>query len=46
MNMRMPIGILMFIYVVVRSTVLALARGGIRWRDTFYPLDALRANRA
>jgi hypothetical protein len=22
-----------------------LAEGGLRWRDTFYPLDQLKANR-
>ena len=35
---------LMF-YAILRSTVLTLRQGGIRWRDTFYPLAALRAGR-
>jgi len=26
----------------LNSAVVTLSRGGIRWRDTFYPLDALR----
>jgi hypothetical protein len=30
-------------YAVVRSAVLVLARGGVRWRDTFYPLAELRS---
>jgi hypothetical protein len=29
-------------YAVVRSAVLTLRRGGVRWRDTFYPLAMLR----
>jgi glycosyltransferase involved in cell wall biosynthesis len=30
-------------YAIFRSTVVTLKQGGIRWRDTFYPLDKLRA---
>ena len=30
-------------YAIVRSAVLTLRRGGVRWRDTFYPLAELRA---
>jgi hypothetical protein len=33
---------LMF-YAVARSAVLTLRQGGIWWRETFYPLDRLRA---
>jgi hypothetical protein len=40
-----PLAILLFVFIVLRSTTLALRNGGIRWRDTLYPLDALRANR-
>jgi hypothetical protein len=40
-----PIAALLILFIVVRSTVLALRNGGIRWRDTLYPLDQLRANR-
>ncbi|MAG94641.1 MAG: glycosyl transferase family 2 [Planctomycetaceae bacterium] len=32
------------LYAFWRSTVLTLARGGVRWRDTFYPLERLRRN--
>jgi glycosyltransferase involved in cell wall biosynthesis len=32
-----------FFYALLNSTVLTLRQGGIRWRDTFYPLDTLRA---
>lgn len=30
-------------YAVLNSALKTLRQGGIRWRDTFYPLDALRA---
>jgi hypothetical protein len=30
-------------YAVLNSAFKTLHQGGIRWRDTFYPLDALRA---
>jgi cellulose synthase/poly-beta-1,6-N-acetylglucosamine synthase-like glycosyltransferase len=29
-------------YAMVRSMILTLHRGGVRWRDTFYPLAQLR----
>ena len=32
-------------YVVVRSMVVTLRTGGIRWRGTFYPLAELKRNR-
>src|SRR6266446_2877658 len=31
-----------FIYALLNSTLVTLRQGGIRWRDTFYPLKALR----
>jgi hypothetical protein len=37
-----PIGTLLFSYAVVRSVVLTLARGGVVWRATFYPLAELK----
>jgi glycosyltransferase involved in cell wall biosynthesis len=30
-------------YAVINSTIVTLRQGGIRWRDTFYPLEQLRA---
>ena len=32
-----------FLYALLNSTFVALRQGGIRWRDTFYPLATLRA---
>jgi hypothetical protein len=29
-------------YAILNSMVLTLSRGGVRWRDTFYPLGVLR----
>jgi hypothetical protein len=29
-------------FAVVNSAVVTLRQGGVRWRDTFYSLDALR----
>lgn len=40
-----PIGALLVCYMLVRSTVVTLWQGGVRWRDTFYPLDELRKGR-
>jgi len=37
-----PIGALLFSYAVVRSVVVTLARGGIVWRGTWYPLAQLK----
>jgi glycosyltransferase involved in cell wall biosynthesis len=37
-----PAAALVFIYAMVRSTVLTLMRGGVVWRGTFYPLRELR----
>jgi hypothetical protein len=37
-----PVAALVFIYAMVRSTVLTLVRGGVVWRGTFYPLPELR----
>lgn len=33
----------LFLYAVLNSTFVTLRQGGIRWRETFYPLDKLRA---
>jgi len=32
-----------FLYALLNSTFVALRQGGIRWRETFYPLKTLRA---
>ncbi len=37
-----PLGALIFCYMMVRSMVVTLQRGGVEWRGTFYPLDELR----
>jgi glycosyltransferase involved in cell wall biosynthesis len=37
-----PIGAILFAYMLLRSTVVTLWRGGVTWRDTFYPLEELR----
>ncbi len=44
-----PVCALLFIYALARSSLLAVARGGVYWRGTFYPLSLLergRKNRA
>jgi hypothetical protein len=38
----LPIAFTLLCYAMARSMILALWRGGIRWRDTFYRLDDLR----
>jgi glycosyltransferase involved in cell wall biosynthesis len=37
-----PIGAVLFAWMILRSTVVTLWRGGVVWRDTFYPLADLR----
>jgi len=37
-----PLGALIFCYMMLRSTAITLWRGGVDWRDTFYPLDELK----
>jgi len=41
----MPVGITLFVYAFLRSMVITLSRGGVRWRDTFYPIAELRRRR-
>jgi len=41
-----PIGAAIFIWMIVRSTVVTLWDGGITWRGTFYPLEELRRGAA
>lgn len=37
-----PIGAVLFAWMILRSAAITLWRGGIVWRDTFYPLADLR----
>ena len=37
-----PLGALLFCWMLARSAVTTLWRGGVVWRDTFYPLEELR----
>ena len=37
-----PIATLMFVYTLLRSTVITLWNGGVVWRGTKYPLEELR----
>ena len=39
-----PIVGLIFVYTFARSVILTKWRGGIYWRDTFYPLEEMRKN--
>jgi glycosyltransferase involved in cell wall biosynthesis len=40
--LTLPLGAIIFSYMILRSTIVTLRQGGIVWRDTFYPLDELR----
>ncbi|HKN24891.1 MAG TPA: glycosyltransferase [Candidatus Acidoferrum sp.] len=40
--LTLPLGASIFAYMVLRSTIITLRKGGIVWRDTFYPLEELR----
>ncbi|MBZ5643548.1 MAG: glycosyltransferase family 2 protein [Acidobacteriia bacterium] len=37
-----PLGALLFCWMLARSAIATLWRGGVVWRETFYPLDELR----
>lgn len=39
-----PVASLVMVFALARSTVVTLARGGVEWRGTFYPLEELRRN--
>jgi hypothetical protein len=39
----MPFMIVVFLYALLNSTFVTLRRGGVRWRETFYPLAQLKA---
>jgi hypothetical protein len=37
-----PVAAVIFFWMLLRSTIVTLRNGGIRWRGTFYPLEELR----
>lgn len=37
-----PIATILFVYIMLRSMLLTMGRGGVVWRGTFYPLEDLR----
>ena len=37
-----PLGAILFCWMLARSAIATLWRGGVVWRDTFYPLEELR----
>jgi GT2 family glycosyltransferase len=37
-----PLGALIFTWMIVRSTIVTLRQGGIRWRGTFYAIKELK----
>ena len=37
-----PLGAVVFCYILLHSMIVTLWRGGVLWRDTFYPLEELR----
>ena len=37
-----PLGAVIFSWMLARSAIATLLRGGVVWRDTFYPLEELR----
>jgi hypothetical protein len=37
-----PLAVALLLYAYWNSTIRTLRDGGVRWRDTFYPLDVLR----
>ncbi len=39
----MPFALPVFLVALANSTYMTLRRGGVRWRETFYSLDSLRA---
>ena len=38
-----PLGQILLALVLLRAMIVVLLRGGLIWRDTFYPLAQLRA---
>ena len=44
-SIGLPLGILMFIYILWRAMILNIKNDGITWRGTHYALAALKANK-
>lgn len=42
--LAVPVAMIFTAYAFGRSAWVTLRQGGVRWRDTFYPLDVLRKN--
>ncbi len=40
--LTVPIGALIFAWMIARSTIVTLWNGGITWRGTFYPIEELK----
>ena len=40
-----PLGAAMFAFIQLRTIIVNISSGGIRWRDTHYPLSELKANK-
>ncbi len=40
--LTLPLGAVLFSYILLRSSVITLRQGGIFWRETFYKLEELR----
>lgn len=37
-----PLGAILVVYIILRSMIVTLARGGVVWRETFYPIQQLK----
>ena len=44
-SLGFPVAVVLFAFIQWRTMILNLWQGGIRWRDTFYPLAELKANK-
>lgn len=44
--LSLPLGALLFNYMLLRSTFITLRQGGINWRGTFYSLEELRRRKS
>jgi len=44
-GLLVPVGVAVFIYILLRSMVVTLGQRGIVWRGTHYPLADLKANK-